>query len=265
MNLYPLPECVERANKMVQEGWWTYQKFTCAHCKAVNTIDYPNVFYKKGRCQDCNAVTDLMKDGCNYMAVAPHELRLDHRGEPWLKNDSSFTVPKKISTDAFAPAGCSSESTNDLVTETSASSSPGFAAVTTQLSPRQTDPFSQFNYEVILLQPPPDRTSYTRISVWRHKNLATALHQPSGYWLIILVPSGSVILLNLGFVFPAAENACQAILDLYSVWPTWTNDSPTQEQFKKNIDKVLEIARANHCTAEKLEAYDANPSLELNK
>jgi predicted nucleic acid-binding Zn ribbon protein len=43
-----------------------FQQFNCAACGVKQTIDDPNVLYTHGKCEDCGAVTNLRKYGCNY-------------------------------------------------------------------------------------------------------------------------------------------------------------------------------------------------------
>jgi hypothetical protein len=51
----------------MNDGWTVYQKFTCENCGQRLTIHEPNVFYAAGTCDKCNHVTDIAKNGCNYL------------------------------------------------------------------------------------------------------------------------------------------------------------------------------------------------------
>ena len=70
----PFDECCKRAELAVQAGFDTYQKFTCHHCKARQTIQDLNHFHTFGICEECDSVTDLKKQGCGFMAIIaiPH-------------------------------------------------------------------------------------------------------------------------------------------------------------------------------------------------
>ena len=69
-NNYPLEECEEAALKLIANGATVHQKFTCAGCGARLTMPTPNVFFTEGDCDKCEAITDIAKDGCNYLAIA---------------------------------------------------------------------------------------------------------------------------------------------------------------------------------------------------
>ena len=69
MNLHPFDEVVKKASDRIAEGWDTYQQFNCAHCHTKQTMSEVNKFHKFGRCQECDQVTDIYKNGCNFMAV----------------------------------------------------------------------------------------------------------------------------------------------------------------------------------------------------
>jgi hypothetical protein len=43
-----------------------FQQFKCAACGAKQTMDDPNVLYTAGKCEECGAITNLRKYGCNY-------------------------------------------------------------------------------------------------------------------------------------------------------------------------------------------------------
>ena len=70
MNLHPFYEVAENAQRKIAEGWNVYEQFNCAHCGAKQTMSDPNRFHKKGKCEECGKVTDIEKDGCNFMAVS---------------------------------------------------------------------------------------------------------------------------------------------------------------------------------------------------
>ena len=67
-NDYPLSEILEAVNELRARGGVTcYQKFTCDKCGERQTIDEPDTFYAKGKCEECGHITDIEKKGCNYM------------------------------------------------------------------------------------------------------------------------------------------------------------------------------------------------------
>lgn len=72
---HPLEICRKAAEEKMNDGWIVYQKFTCAKCGQRLTIGVPNVFYATGTCDKCNHITDIAKDGCNYLlSTTPVEL-----------------------------------------------------------------------------------------------------------------------------------------------------------------------------------------------
>jgi hypothetical protein len=69
MKLFPFYEVAEGAEKAMQNGATIYQQFNCAGCGRKQTIDTPNVFHKRGICEECKHETDIEQDGCNYMCT----------------------------------------------------------------------------------------------------------------------------------------------------------------------------------------------------
>jgi hypothetical protein len=66
---HPFNRVVMDAGKLIAEGATVYQKYTCAGCGARLGMEEPNVFHTRGTCDQCDAITDIRKNGCNYMAV----------------------------------------------------------------------------------------------------------------------------------------------------------------------------------------------------
>jgi hypothetical protein len=66
---YPFTQVVKTADLLIQQGHDVYQKFTCAGCGRRLTMDVKNTFYEEGTCDRCEHVTDIRKDGCNYLVV----------------------------------------------------------------------------------------------------------------------------------------------------------------------------------------------------
>jgi len=77
MKLFPFKDCIEQADARIKfTGATAYQQFNCAKCGVKQTMDIPNTFYRTGKCEGCGHVTDIEKDGCNYMLIlgkVPHE------------------------------------------------------------------------------------------------------------------------------------------------------------------------------------------------
>lgn len=63
----PLMQAAHDANKHVMEGHDVYQKFTCAHCGARQTMEVPNAFYMQGKCEECSKITTIVE--CGYALV----------------------------------------------------------------------------------------------------------------------------------------------------------------------------------------------------
>jgi transcription elongation factor Elf1 len=66
-NDYPIEECAATAAPYVARGATFFQKFTCARCGSRQTCDEPNKFFKTAACEACGHVTDIARQGCNYM------------------------------------------------------------------------------------------------------------------------------------------------------------------------------------------------------
>ena len=71
MSDHPWEQIVETVQRLIKDDPRVrlYQKFTCAGCGERLGIDEPNVFYEQGTCDRCDAVTDIKRQGCNYMAM----------------------------------------------------------------------------------------------------------------------------------------------------------------------------------------------------
>lgn len=73
MNVYPIKEAWAGAQAWMQEGFEIHQQFLCAKCGIKQTMDEPNKFFTRGTCQECGHESNLLKDGCNYMAIGRNE------------------------------------------------------------------------------------------------------------------------------------------------------------------------------------------------
>lgn len=68
MSDFPFEECVKAASELIVKGGVkVFQKFSCVGCGARLTVEEPNKFFTHGSCDKCPAVTDIKKNGCNYL------------------------------------------------------------------------------------------------------------------------------------------------------------------------------------------------------
>jgi len=66
-NDYPFYEIAVAVKEYAEKGFSCYQKFTCSACGQRLTMEEPNVLYKEGHCDKCGHITNIEKQGCNYM------------------------------------------------------------------------------------------------------------------------------------------------------------------------------------------------------
>lgn len=67
---HPFDIVVADAERLVNEkGATVWQKWSCIHCGARQTMATPNKFYTSGECEECGGVTDIQKEGCNYLLM----------------------------------------------------------------------------------------------------------------------------------------------------------------------------------------------------
>lgn len=66
---YPFNEIKAAVEDLSAKGWECYQKFTCERCGQRLTMDEPNTLYKTGSCDQCGHITNIAKNGCNYLLV----------------------------------------------------------------------------------------------------------------------------------------------------------------------------------------------------
>jgi hypothetical protein len=67
LKLHPFYEVAAAAGNQIKRGSWVWQQFICARCAAKQTMEIKNMFFKAGKCEVCGHITDIEKDGCNYM------------------------------------------------------------------------------------------------------------------------------------------------------------------------------------------------------
>lgn len=70
MSDYPFDEIVEAVERHAQNGFNCYQKFTCEKCGERLTMDIPNMLFERGTCDKCGHISDIRKNGCNYLLHA---------------------------------------------------------------------------------------------------------------------------------------------------------------------------------------------------
>lgn len=64
---YPFHEIADAMWKHAEDGNKCFQKFTCTNCGKRLTIEVPNSMFRTGSCDSCGHITDIEKQGCNYM------------------------------------------------------------------------------------------------------------------------------------------------------------------------------------------------------
>jgi len=69
MKLYPWNDVIRDAEAKIalRPDTKVYQQFNCAGCGAKQTMEEPNKFYTQGRCEECDHITDIKKNGMNIM------------------------------------------------------------------------------------------------------------------------------------------------------------------------------------------------------
>lgn len=73
MNVFPLYEVAENAERVMRRGHTIWQQFLCGNCGTKQTMDTPNQFFTHGQCEECGHTTDLRVAGCNFMAMLNRE------------------------------------------------------------------------------------------------------------------------------------------------------------------------------------------------
>jgi hypothetical protein len=70
MSDFPFDEVAAEAAEKITMGFDIHQKFTCAGCGQRLTMADKNIFYMQGTCDQCPTVTDIKKQGCNYLLIS---------------------------------------------------------------------------------------------------------------------------------------------------------------------------------------------------
>jgi hypothetical protein len=69
MKKHPFGECAESALAHVVAGRTIHQQFQCAHCGVKQTMEAPNRFFTRGKCEECGKESNLLDAGCNYAVI----------------------------------------------------------------------------------------------------------------------------------------------------------------------------------------------------
>jgi hypothetical protein len=75
---FPIEKVLPEADRLARQGLFVHQKYTCASCGERLTMEQPNLFFDHGTCCVCGTVTDIAKQGCNYL-VANRRITGKHR------------------------------------------------------------------------------------------------------------------------------------------------------------------------------------------
>lgn len=73
MNVYPFDDVIKNADEVIAKGGAVYQQFVCEHCGNKLSMDAVNTFYTSGTCDKCGKITDIRKNGCNFMTIMSGE------------------------------------------------------------------------------------------------------------------------------------------------------------------------------------------------
>jgi len=65
---FPVKTCAQTLKRILRQHPHSafYQKWTCSGCGRRITANIPNQLTYEGHCEDCGAITDMRKTGCNY-------------------------------------------------------------------------------------------------------------------------------------------------------------------------------------------------------
>lgn len=69
-NDHPFLEVTSNVEVLVKDPTkLAFQKWTCQHCGARETMTEANRFYTSGQCGECGLTTDIVANGCNFILV----------------------------------------------------------------------------------------------------------------------------------------------------------------------------------------------------
>jgi hypothetical protein len=74
MKVYPFRETVDKAHELIRRSSQNsrveiFQQWVCVGCGSKQTMEHPNTFFTQGRCEECDRLTNIEQDGCNYAIV----------------------------------------------------------------------------------------------------------------------------------------------------------------------------------------------------
>ena len=77
----PLLEIAAECDVLIADGMTIFQKWTCVHCGARQTMPDPNVLYVAGLCDKCTLLTNIEENGCGFMVVGgdPEMVEIIHQ------------------------------------------------------------------------------------------------------------------------------------------------------------------------------------------
>lgn len=75
---HPFEEICKAAEERIKQGHLIFQKWTCSHCHTRQTMPDPNTLYTHGMCEECDSLTDIKKQGCNFLLVAGWKPSVSH-------------------------------------------------------------------------------------------------------------------------------------------------------------------------------------------
>jgi len=68
MKVFPFDDVLRKAEESRARGAVVHQQFNCHACGLKQTMDTPDTFYATGECEACGAITNIVEDGCNFLA-----------------------------------------------------------------------------------------------------------------------------------------------------------------------------------------------------
>jgi hypothetical protein len=68
-NDYPLELIAKSMQRRADAGAETYMKWTCVGCGDRVTATQPNTVYRQAQHEECGAITDIEKTGCNFLFI----------------------------------------------------------------------------------------------------------------------------------------------------------------------------------------------------
>jgi PHP family Zn ribbon phosphoesterase len=69
MNLHPWDEVLANMHEQRRLGHDVYQQFLCEKCGTKLMMEAPNDIHETGTCDRCGHLTDIKKNGMNFMVA----------------------------------------------------------------------------------------------------------------------------------------------------------------------------------------------------